>query len=45
MFMDFNSVSIISGQWEVDYERLCAVELRLRLRRFCLEVKLGQLGQ
>ena len=33
----FNSVSIISGRWEVDNERLCAMELRLRLRRFRLE--------
>ena len=27
-----NSVSVISGEWEVDNERLCAMELRLRLR-------------
>ena len=33
----FNSVSVISGRWEVDNERLCAMELRLRLRRFHLE--------
>ena len=33
----FNSVSVISGRWEVDNERLCAMELRLRLRRFGLE--------
>ena len=33
----FNSVSVISGRWEVDNERLCAMERRLRLRRFCLE--------
>ena len=32
-----NSVSVISGRWVVDNERLCAMELRLRLRRFCLE--------
>ena len=32
-----NSVSVISGRWEVDKERLCAVELRLRLRRFHLQ--------
>ena len=25
----FNSVSVISGGWEVDNERLCAMELRL----------------
>ena len=29
----FDSVSVMSGQWEVDNERLCAMELRLRLRR------------
>ena len=33
----FNSISVISGLWEVDNERLCAVELSLQLRRFCLE--------
>ena len=32
-----NSISVISGQWEVDKERLCAMELHLWLRRFCLE--------
>ena len=31
----FNGVSVISG--EVDNEGLCAMELRLRLRRFLLE--------
>ena len=29
----FNSVSVISGRWEVDNERLCGMELRLHLRR------------
>ena len=33
----FNSVSVISGRWEVDNERLCAMELCLGLRRFRLE--------
>ena len=33
----FNSISVISGRWEVDNERLCGKELRLRLRRFRLE--------
>ena len=33
----FNSVSVISGRREVDNEMLCAMELRLRLRRFRLE--------
>ena len=32
-----NSVSVISGQWADDTERLCAMEPRLRLRRFCLK--------
>ena len=36
-FVLFNSVSVISGRWAVDNERLCAMELRLRLRRYCLE--------
>ena len=29
-----NSVSVISGRWDVDDERLCPVELCLQLRRF-----------
>ena len=33
----FNSVLVISGRKEVDNKRLCAMELRLRLRRFHLE--------
>ena len=33
----YNSVSVISRQWEVDNERLCAVELHSWLRRFRLE--------
>ena len=33
----FNNVSVISEQWEVDNERLCAVELRLQVSRFRLE--------
>ena len=33
----FNNISVISGQWEVDNERLCVMELCLRLRRFCCE--------
>ena len=36
-YVIFNSVSVISGRWEVDNERLCAMELRLRLGRFRLE--------
>ena len=30
----FNSISVISGRCLDDTERLCAMELRLRLRRF-----------
>ena len=30
----FNSISAISERWVVDNERLCAMEPRLRLRRF-----------
>ena len=33
----FSSISVISGQWEDDNGRLCAMELCLWLRRFCLE--------
>ena len=33
----FNSISVISGQCSDDNERLCAMKLRLRLRRFHLE--------
>ena len=33
----FNSISVISGRCIDDNERLCAMELRLRLRRFHLE--------
>ena len=33
----FNSISVISGRWADDNERLCAMEFRLRLRRFRLE--------
>ena len=30
----FNSISVIPGGWADDNERLCAMESRLRLRRF-----------
>ena len=33
----FNSISVISGQWADDNERLCAMEPHLQLRRFRLE--------
>ena len=36
-FVLFNIVSAILGRLEVDNERLCAMKLRLRLRRFGLE--------
>ena len=37
-FMSFTTVfSVISGQCADDNERLCAMEPRLRLRRFRLE--------
>ena len=29
----FNSISVISGQWTGDNERLCAISPRLRLKR------------
>ena len=39
----FNSISIISGRWANDNERLCAMKSRERLRRFRLDrsFKLG----
>ena len=33
----FNSMSVISGQWADDNERLCVMEPYLWLRRTCLE--------
>ena len=33
----FDSISVISGRWVDDNERLCAMAPRLRLRRFRLE--------
>ena len=33
----FNSISVISGRWDDDNERLCAMEPRLWLGRFRLE--------
>ena len=33
----FNIISVISGRWANDNERLCAMEARLRLRRVRLE--------
>ena len=29
-----NSISVISGQWKADNERLCAMEPRLQFERF-----------
>ena len=34
----FQQYSVISGQWEDDNERLCAMVPYLRLRRFCLKL-------
>ena len=34
LYVLFDSISFISGRWKVDNERLCAMKLRLRLRRF-----------
>ena len=36
-YLLLNSISVISGRWADDNERLCAMEARLRLRRFRLE--------
>ena len=33
----FNSISVISGRWADGNEMLCAMELRLQLRRFRLK--------
>ena len=43
----FNSISVISGQWADDNERLCAMEPSLPLRRIHLErgLNLGPLDQ
>ena len=43
----FRQFLVISGRWADDNERLCAMELRLRLRRFRLEwdSKMGSLDQ
>ena len=36
-YVHFNNISVISGRRADDNERLCAMEPRLRLRRFRLE--------
>ena len=42
----FNSISVILRQWEVDNERLCAMELHLRLKISPRAgIKLGPLDQ
>ena len=33
VYVIFNSISVISGRWSDDNERLCAMESRLRLKR------------
>ena len=35
-----DSISVISGQWTGDDERLCAMESHLRLKRFLSQVGL-----
>ena len=42
----FNSISVVSGQWAGDNERLCAVEPSSPLKRSLLQVGLesGTLG-
>ena len=45
LYILFNSISVISGQWEIDNERLCAMEPRLRLRRFRPERGSNSAGQ
>lgn len=35
-YVPLNSTSVLSGRWDVDNARLCAMELRLRMRRFRL---------
>ena len=37
IYIIFNSISVISGRWAGDNERMCAMEPLLRLRRFRLE--------
>ena len=38
----FNSISVISGRWANVNERQCAMEHRLRLRRFRVEPRVEQ---
>ena len=37
LYVLFNSMSVISGRWADDNERVCAMEPRKRLKRFRLE--------
>ena len=39
-YLLFNSISVISGQWVGDNERLCAVEPHLQLKRSLLHAGL-----
>ena len=34
LYVIFNSISVISGRWAGENKRLCAMELRLRLKNF-----------
>ena len=36
-YVHFKNISVISGRWADENEWLCAMERRLRLRRFRLE--------
>ena len=46
-FVLLNSISVISGQWEVDNERLCAMKLRLLVEKISprARIELGPLDQ
>ena len=37
LYVLFISISVISGRWADDNEKLCAMEARLRLKRFPFE--------
>ena len=36
IYVRFNNISVISGRWAVDNEKLCTVEPRLRSKRYLL---------
>ena len=50
VYVLFNSVSVISGWWEIDNERLCAMELRFTVEKILPRstragIELGPLSQ